>query len=69
MGDLLWPTYDGPGDLAAIEAVPLADRGLPARRTSSSSGPPACGRTASPCPCSRTANGGSSRWSEPTPSC
>src|SRR6187397_2219450 len=25
----LWPTYDGPGDLAAIEAVPLADRGLP----------------------------------------
>ena len=29
MGDLLWPTYDGPGDLAAIEAVPLADRGLP----------------------------------------
>ena len=29
MADLLWPTYDGPGDLAAIEAVPLADRGLP----------------------------------------
>ncbi len=29
MGDLLWPRYDGPGDLAAIEAVPLADRGLP----------------------------------------
>jgi acyl-CoA synthetase (AMP-forming)/AMP-acid ligase II len=29
MGDLLWPTYHGPGDLAAIEAVPLADRGLP----------------------------------------
>ena len=29
MGDLLWPTYDGPGDLAALEAVPLADRGLP----------------------------------------
>ena len=29
MGDLLWPTYDGPHDLAAIEAVPLADRGLP----------------------------------------
>ena len=29
MGDLLWPTYDGPGDLAAIEDVPLADRGLP----------------------------------------
>lgn len=29
MGDLLWPAYDGPGDLAAIEAVPLADRGLP----------------------------------------
>ena len=29
MGDLLWPTYDGPGDLAAIEVVPLADRGLP----------------------------------------
>ena len=29
MGDLLWPTYDAPGDLPAIEAVPLADRGLP----------------------------------------
>ena len=29
MGDILWPTYDAPGDLAAIEAVPLADRGLP----------------------------------------
>jgi fatty-acyl-CoA synthase len=29
MGDLLWPAYAGPGDLAAIEAVPLADRGLP----------------------------------------
>lgn len=29
MSALLWPTYDGPGDLAAIEAVPLADRGLP----------------------------------------
>ena len=29
MGDLLRPTYDGPGDLAAIEALPLADRGLP----------------------------------------
>ncbi|TCO11878.1 fatty-acyl-CoA synthase [Kribbella steppae] len=30
MGDLLWPTYDGPGDVVAIETVPLADRGLPA---------------------------------------
>ena len=30
MTDLLWPAYDGPDDLAAIEAVPLADRGLPA---------------------------------------
>ena len=29
MVDLLWPTYDAPGDLPAIEAVPLADRGLP----------------------------------------
>jgi fatty-acyl-CoA synthase len=29
MGDLLWPTYDGPGDLAAIESIPLTDRGLP----------------------------------------
>ncbi|KRB47548.1 acyl-CoA synthetase [Terrabacter sp. Root181] len=29
MGDLLSPTYDGPGDLAAIEAIPLTDRGLP----------------------------------------
>ena len=29
MGDLIWPTYDGPGDLPAIETVPLADRGLP----------------------------------------
>ena len=29
MGDLLWPTYDGPHDLTAIEEVPLTDRGLP----------------------------------------
>ena len=29
MSDLLWPVFDGPDDLAAIEAVPLADRGLP----------------------------------------
>jgi len=29
MADLLWPTYDGPGDLAQIEEVPFADRGLP----------------------------------------
>jgi fatty-acyl-CoA synthase len=28
--DLLWPRYDSPSDLAEIEAVPLADRGLPA---------------------------------------
>ncbi|NUT95970.1 MAG: acyl-CoA synthetase [Saccharothrix sp.] len=27
--DLLWPRYTGPADLAAIEAVPLEDRGLP----------------------------------------
>jgi fatty-acyl-CoA synthase len=27
--DLLWPDYTTPGDLAAIEAVPLAKRGLP----------------------------------------
>ncbi|MFB9313476.1 acyl-CoA synthetase [Nocardioides plantarum] len=26
----LWPRYDSPDDLAAIEAVPLAERGLPA---------------------------------------
>ena len=30
MDEQLWPKYDEPGDLAAIEAVPLADRGLPA---------------------------------------
>jgi len=29
MSDLSWPTYDGPAALAAIEAVPLADRRLP----------------------------------------
>jgi acyl-CoA synthetase (AMP-forming)/AMP-acid ligase II len=29
MDDLLWPTYDVPGDLPNIEAVPLADRELP----------------------------------------
>lgn len=29
MSDLLWPTYAGPRDLAAIEDVPLTDRGLP----------------------------------------
>ncbi|WP_433756495.1 acyl-CoA synthetase [Nocardia sp. CA-135398] len=27
--DLLWPRYSGPGDLAEIESVPLAERGLP----------------------------------------
>ena len=27
--DLLWPACDGPDDLARIEAIPLADRGLP----------------------------------------
>lgn len=27
--NLLWPAYTGPEDLAAIEAVPLEDRGLP----------------------------------------
>lgn len=30
MNDLLWPRYDGPKDLAAIETVPLVERGLPA---------------------------------------
>jgi fatty-acyl-CoA synthase len=29
MADILWPAYDEPGDLARIEAVPLAERGLP----------------------------------------
>jgi fatty-acyl-CoA synthase len=29
MSDLLWPTCDGPDDLPAIEALPLADRCLP----------------------------------------
>ncbi len=28
--DLLWPEAYGPEDLEAIEAVPLAERGLPA---------------------------------------
>jgi fatty-acyl-CoA synthase len=28
--DLLWPPYAGPGDLADIEQIPLAERGLPA---------------------------------------
>ena len=27
--DLLWPDYATPHDLAAIEAVPLSERGLP----------------------------------------
>lgn len=29
-GNLLWPEYSAPTDIAAIEAVPLAARGLPA---------------------------------------
>jgi acyl-CoA synthetase (AMP-forming)/AMP-acid ligase II len=29
MTDLLWPTYAAPDDLAAVEAVPLEERGLP----------------------------------------
>lgn len=28
--DLLWPPYDSPAALPAIEAVPLRERGLPA---------------------------------------
>jgi fatty-acyl-CoA synthase len=28
--DLLWPSFDGPDDLAAVEEVPLTERGLPA---------------------------------------
>ena len=34
MADLLWPAYDGPVDLAEIEAVPLADRGVVGRLVS-----------------------------------
>ena len=30
MDGLRWPDYDAPGDLAAVEAVPLANRDLPA---------------------------------------
>lgn len=69
MGDILWPTYDAPGDLAAIEAVPLADRALPGTTYELLSRAACAGRSVSPCPCSRTANGGSTRRSEPTPSC
>lgn len=29
MNSMLWPTYDAPGDLTAIESVPLLERGLP----------------------------------------
>ena len=61
MSDLLWPTYDGPDDLAAIEAVPLADRGLPGTTYELLVRAAACGRTGSPCPSCRTATGGSSR--------
>ena len=28
--DLLWPSFEGPDDLAAVERVPLSERGLPA---------------------------------------
>ena len=28
--ELLWPTFHGPSDLAAVERVPLSERGLPA---------------------------------------
>ena len=28
--ELLWPSLKGPSDLAAVERVPLSDRGLPA---------------------------------------
>ena len=28
--ELLWPSLQGPSDLAAVELVPLSDRGLPA---------------------------------------
>ena len=70
MGDLLWPTYDGPGrPRRRSRPCRWPTVACRARPTSSSSGPPACGRTGSPCPCCRTANGGSSRRSVPSPSC
>ena len=28
--DLLWPSFEGPDDLAAVEQIPLSERGLPA---------------------------------------
>lgn len=28
--ELLWPSFHGPSDLAAVERVPLSERGLPA---------------------------------------
>ena len=27
--ELLWPSFHGPSDLAAVERVPLSERGLP----------------------------------------
>ena len=68
MSDLLWPTYDGPVDLSVIEAVPLAERGLP--RTTyellvrAVLWPDRVALSVLP-----DGERWSSRWSEPTPSC
>ena len=43
MDHVLWPTYDAPGDLAAIETVRLADRGLPGQRQLRARRPPVAG--------------------------
>ena len=45
MTDLLWPRYSNPGDLAAIESIPLAERGFQTPRLHCSHGQPHYGRT------------------------
>ena len=71
MTDLLWPAYDGPDDLAAIEAVPLADRGLPATTydivTCTPNWPTASSGSSSPAPTTRPATPPLRPWTH-TPS-
>ena len=46
--DLLWPACNGPDDLARIEEIPLADRGLPASTYEVVTRAASCGPTVRP---------------------
>ena len=68
--DLLWPRYAEPADLAAIEAVPLAARGLPESTYAllARAATPLAGR-ARRSPSCRRRPAGRSRCGGPSPNC